>query len=420
MSLAIHLDYLTLPGLLSRRAYWHELEWLGRQGPRLSFGREGRKPLQLEADARTEAELSWIFGAQRPAIDGVEDLRRGIEAWLDRAGFYAPPFVEWLVEAASLLGASDLHLAPQGRVSLRLDGVLHDLGTLDEARAARTRGRLKVLSELGAHLSDRPQEGRASIGGAWIRTSFVPGVGGESVTLRLFDRLKAEATLEALGFDPQALTTLQTLLAQPHGVLLIAGASASGKTTTMYTALRSVVAASAGTVRALAVEDPVEYSLDEVVQLEAEPQRGVDGAALLRSALRQDVDLLAVGEVRDPDTAALLIRAGLTGHRVLATIHAGTPAEAWLRLLEAGVPEAQLQAAINGVLVQALLRRRCCAEGCEACHQTGYAGRVALVDVRPREALQGDAGVLRARAAQLVAEGVTDEAEVLRVLGPAP
>ncbi|MEZ4471289.1 MAG: ATPase, T2SS/T4P/T4SS family [bacterium] len=248
-----------------------------------------------------------------------------------------------------------------------------------------------------------------------------PGVGGEAVTIRLFDRLEGEARLDERQFSPGLQAELARVLASPHGVLLFAGPSASGKTTTLYTALRMLLASAGGTRRALTVEDPVEYRLAGVVQLEPDPHRGVTGAELLRAALRQDADILVVGEARDAESVALMLRAGLTGHLVLGTVHAGNAAEAWARLAELGAEPAVLGRAVRGILAQRLLRRRCCAAGCPACGGTGHRGRTAVAELRvPDASWQAGAPAddgLRADAARLVAAGVVDAAEVERVLG---
>ncbi len=376
------------------------------------------------------AQVEAVVGATAPVPEALDPLREALRIRQAPAGFAAAPYVDLLLGSATALGASDLHLLPNGdahHVSIRLDGMLHDLDRLPAARAARVVGRLKVVSGTMAHRRDVPQEGRAEVYDGWVRLSFAPAVGGEAVTVRLFDQLKGAAALDDLGFDARLRAGLSSLLAAPSGVLLVAGPSASGKTTTMYTALRHLLAG--GSLRAVTVEDPVEYRVPGVVQLEARDD--LRGAALLRAALRHDADVLVVGEARDPESVELMLRAGLTGHRVLATVHAGSAPEALVRLAEAGAPPTLLGTAVTGVLAQRLLRRRCCAAGCPSCHGTGYAGRVAVGEVlRMDDSVRGALGLdvaaiaaaaqvrpMRAAATDLAEMGVTDAAEVARVLG---
>ncbi len=426
----------------SRRIYYEELESLGVQGEALKLKLYEGSKLSLKLGAQAEPlalELREILEgpkeAHRPAQD-LESLRETLGSWLNREGFSARPFVDYLLRAAQELGASDLHLRPlfQGgsQLSLRMDGVLLNLIKIGSQRAARLLSRLKVLSKLQVHRSDCPQEGRVDLEEGWVRLSFVPSVGGESLCVRLFDRLKGEADFEGLGFNPKLREQLEGLLSSPSGVLLFTGPSASGKTTTLYTALRHLLARGGGTLRAITVEDPVEYLLEGVVQLEA--STALSGAPLLRAALRQDADILVVGEARDRESVELMLRAGLTGHRVLGTLHAGSAVEALSRLLESGAPVGMICAAVRGILSQRLIRRRCCPSGCERCGGTGYRGRTVLAElllldepiqalIRRLEvdapALAQAAGLLPLieQARPLIEAGISDQLEVQRLFG---
>jgi general secretion pathway protein E len=409
--------------LRPRVVYYEELRAVRAVDGRLSLDLHDGRVLRVKTpDAETlAAAVHAVIAPLEVAPATLEALRAALSTWAASAGFTAAPVVDGLLRGAAALGASDLHIQPDASgahlISLRLDGALHPVSALPAERGRRVVARFKVLAGLQSHRQDIPQEGRAPLDEGWVRLGLTPAVGGEALTVRLFDRLKGEATLGELGFDPDTLAAFRGLLAEPHGVVLLAGSSASGKTTTLYTALRHLLAEAGGTLRALTVEDPVEFALAGVTQLEADPARGLDGDALLRSALRQDADVLVVGEVRSAETAALLLRAGLTGHRVLGTIHAGSAEEAILRLREQGVPEALLGAALRGVLYQRLLRRRCCPAGCADCHGTGYRGRFAVGEVLTQG---GDAPVpalRRGRAA--VAAGMTDAAELRRAFGGA-
>ena len=179
---------------------------------------------------------------------------------------------------------------------------------------------------------------------------------GESATVRLFDRLKRDATLDDLGFDPETLASLRRLVRSERGLVVVCGSSASGKTTTLYTAVRELLADSEGCSRTVSVEDPVECCLPGMLQLEVNDGQGNSYAALLRSVLRQDANVIVVGEIRDPETAELAVRAALTGHLVLTTLHAGSAAEALLRLLDLGVGPNVLASAVEGVICQRLVR----------------------------------------------------------------
>lgn len=425
-------EALHLRGALRRRTlYFEELAAVSAEADRLRLALHDGEAVTIRlADGeagRLAAEVGAVLAPADVAAD-VPALRATVEAQAARRGFAAAPFVEGLLRSAAALGASDLHAQPDlaggHALTLRVDGVVHALGTLERGRALRVIGRLKILAGVQVHRDDVPQEGRAPLpggSGGFVRLGFAPGVGGEAVTIRLFDRLKGEARLAALGFSAGVQAGLDALLGAPHGVLLFAGPSASGKTTTLYTALRALLARAEGSRRALTVEDPVEYRLPGVVQLEPDPGRGLAGADLLRAALRQDADVLVVGEARDAESVALMLRAGLTGHLVLGTVHAGNAAEAWARLQELGAEPAVLGRAVRGILAQRLVRRRCCPAGCPACDHTGYRGRIALGELRtPDDAWLAGAprdDALRADAARLLAAGLTDAAEVERVLG---
>lgn len=410
----------------ARTVFYEEVADAGVDGRQLTLRlRDGTTLSAATADAADLARaIRAIVSAPEDALPDLATLRTALAVQRGHAGFAAAPYVELLLRGGAELGASDVHLLPNGtahHVSLRLDGVLHEVDTLPTDRAERVVGRLKVTSGALAHRRDIPQEGRADVPGGYVRLSFAPAVGGEAVTVRLFDRLKGAARLGALGFDPAVSDALSQLLAAPRGVILFAGPSASGKTTTLYTALRQLLADR--TLRAVTVEDPVEFRLPGVVQLEA--RAGLEGAELLRAALRHDADVLVVGEARDAASVELMLRAGITGHRVLATVHAGSAAEALVRLAEAGAAPSLLGTAVVGVVAQRLLRRRCCEAGCARCNGTGYAGRLAVgevlrMDDPTRAALGLDVAAIAAAATLVpmrVPDEVTDAAEIARVFG---
>ena len=394
--LVLTRDGVTIKTALGRKRtlFYEELLSVGRDKTHLvletSIGRRERMRLTPAATDQFKALKAIVDGPTPFEMDAytVAGVAGRLSKWLALPGFLAAPFVEFLFEAAVELGASDIHIEPEVadfRISLRVDGRLCVVGLVPRDWGERILGRLKVVSGVIVHRDDIVQEGRISdprLGD--VRTSFVPALHGESVTGRLFDRLKDEATLGRLGFDQHAIDTLTGLLGRARGIVIFSGPSASGKTTSLYTAVRQVLSTAAATLRVVTVEDPIEARLPGVLQLEVEESRGNDYATLLRSLLRQDANVFVVGEIRDPETAALAMRAALTGHVVLTTLHAGTAEEALLRLLELGVAPSVLASAVSGVVSQRLqktLCEECRGCGCDHCHNSGEGRRTAEVEV---------------------------------------
>ncbi len=344
--------------------------------------------------------------------------------------------VEHLLRRARGAGASDLHVDPESDgivASVRRDGVLEVLERLPSAIGPRLVGRFKALADLLAYRSDLPQEGRIPADrtglGIEARVATYPTLLGERVAVRLDASDSPVGTLESLGLPPAALEGLSAALAHPEGVVLLTGPSGSGKTTTLYAAL-SRLASGEPRRAVVTVEDPVERRLPGVVQTEVNPAAGLTFARALRSLLRQDPDAILVGEIRDRETASVALEAGLTGHLVASTLHAGTAPLVFARLLDLGVEPFVLTSAVRGVLAQRLLRR---SDG-----RGGYAGRVLIaqwlpVDEAVRRAVLARAdgtalaevarenGVasLRDAALDLVEQGLTTRSEVDRVLGVA-
>jgi len=341
--------------------------------------------------------------------------------------------VERLLEHACVLGASDLHLDPgeEGiEVRLRRDGVLEPVETLSRELGPYLVGRFKALADLLAYRTDVPQEGRIPADrtriGAEVRVATFPTLLGERVAIRFDAPGGAPRGLDDLGLPSDIRRTLASAIAQPEGVLLLTGPSGSGKTTTLYSCLHELAKESSR--RSLVtVEDPIERRVPGVTQTQV--STGLTFARALRSLLRQDPDVILVGEIRDRETAAIALEAGLTGHLVLSTVHAGAASQVFARLLELGVEPFVLTTAVKGVLAQRLLRR-------VAPDGVGYAGRVPAAEwvsmTRPvREAIQARAdgeGLERAARASgraslaqaafaLVERRQTTREEVDRVLG---
>lgn len=320
--------------------------------------------------------------------------------------------------------ASDLVLEPQDDggllARLRVDGVYRTHASCPAAQAAAAIARLKALAGVAAYIRDEPQDGRID-GRAFgisgdLRAAFFPTVRGPRAAVRL-PALGPLPPPEGLGLPAAALAGLRAALRAPQGLLLVCGPTGSGKTTTIHSLL-SELAAERPDRQILTIEDPVERRLAGVAQGEVKPHLGLGFAEALRAGLRQDPDVLVIGEVRDPETAQAVVRAALTGHLVVTTLHCGRAAEALPRLLEMGVAPELLLPALRGVLAQRLVRRR---------SGDGYTGRCALADwCEPDHAarlawVRGQAPPLLVdldqQAAALVAAGTTDAAEVARAIG---
>ena len=376
---------------------------------------------------------------------------------------YATQLVDHLLSAGRAAGASDLHLQPTGEgldVRWRIDGVLQHVALLPERIAPNVVARLKVLADLLTYRTDVPQEGRIRGGesGVEVRISTFPTLYGEKAVVRLFaDRGRYE-TLDALGLDAELLAGLRRLLVETSGVVLVTGPAGSGKTTTLYACLREIAAQSAGGRSIASLEDPVEVAVAGVAQSQVNPAAGFDLATGLRFLLRQDPEVIMVGEVRDSATAEVAFQASLTGHLVLSTFHAGGAAGAISRLSDMGIAPYLLRSGILAIVSQRLVRKLCrCSqpsddpldrlglqaarvwlpEGCADCRGTGYQGRAVLAemllaeaselgrailsrsDKAQLEALAVEAGMvpLWRRACQAVEAGTTSPAEVRRVLG---
>lgn len=349
--------------------------------------------------------------------------------------------VERLLAEAVELGASDLHVDPTSdgaTVTVRCDGVLRPIGAVSANLTPRVIGRLKSLAGLLVYRTDLPQEGRIPADrtgtGVEVRVATYPTLDGERAALRLDVAGRADLELEDLGLSMHAFDSLRHAIAQPHGVILLTGPSGSGKTTTLYACLRHLI--QQPTARSIVtVEDPVERRIQGVTQTQVNPVAGLDFSRALRSLLRQDPEVLLVGEIRDRETASIALEAGLTGHLVASTVHAGTAVQVFSRLLEMGIEPFVLTTAVRGVLAQRLVRRR--RDG-PAEDGDEYEGRRLVAEWLPmskqlRRAIldRGDGDTLLAAAREagfrdlreeslaLVRAGETTRSEVDRVLGDA-
>jgi general secretion pathway protein E len=376
--------------------------------------------------------------------------------------------VQRLITMAVDRRASDIHIEPVEsslKVRFRLDGVLKDIETLPSSNASAVVSRVKVMSHLNIAERRLPQDGRLHITvngkGIDFRVATSPTLHGESLVLRILDRQEVELDFTRLGFDVPLVTIMRAALLKPYGIILSTGPTGSGKTTTLYTALKEL---NQPDRKILTVEDPIEYMLDGVNQTQVKPQIGYTFAAALRAFLRQDPDVLMVGEIRDRETAEVAIQAALTGHLLLSTLHTNTAAAAVTRLLDMGIDDFLLTSTLNLVIGQRLVRRLCpqCREpyepttevidrfslhsgatpvaqlfhavGCQACSGVGYAGRTGLLEllelsepIRRTVLARSDASTIEKAATDLgmrtmfrhglerAARGETTLEEILRV-----
>lgn len=348
-------------------------------------------------DVGQEMDLARLI----EALPGVEDL---LESQGDA------PIIRMInaLLAQSLRDqASDIHIEPfetVSRVRFRQDGTLRDIAQPHRALHAAMVSRIKIMASLDIAEKRIPQDGRISLrlGGrpVDVRVSTIPTRHGERVVLRLLDQESARLDLTALGMAADTLAEIDRVIHQPHGILLVTGPTGSGKTTTLYAALSRLDAAH---TNIMTVEDPVEYQLPGIGQIQVNPLIEMNFAKALRAILRQDPDVIMIGEIRDLETAQIAVQASLTGHLVLATLHTNDAASAVSRLVDMGVESFLLASSLLAVLAQRLVRRLCplCrqpdgshghyrASACAACNHTGYQGRDGVYELlRIDRAIQG-------------------------------
>lgn len=293
-----------------------------------------------------------------------------------------------LLRQATRDGASDIHLEAferQSMVRFRVDGNLRDVVEMRRDLHAALVSRIKIMASLDIAEKRLPQDGRISIrvGGRAvdIRVSTLPTAHGERVVLRLLEKNYDKLDLRALGMAEATYVTFDRLLHKPHGIVLVTGPTGSGKTTTLYASLLSL---RASTSNIMTVEDPVEYDLEGIGQTQVNPRIDMSFARALRAILRQDPDIVMIGEIRDLETAQIAVQASLTGHLVLATLHTNDAPSAVTRLMDMGIEPFLLASSLLGVLGQRLVRL-CCQEchgaGCETCAESGYVGRAGIYEL---------------------------------------
>jgi len=413
-------------------------------------------------------------GANGPANDGAlpfPRLEATLVTLLDSGEQGAIEMVDLALAQALVHRASDIHIEPwHDCVALRyrIDGILHEAAHFPRVHHAKVIGRIKVLARIITYQKDVPQDGRidpeATPCGKAMRVSTFPTVYGEKIVVRLLDANPELFALDALGFTPEVTAALRAIIARPQGTLLLTGPASSGKTTTIYALLKEILGLRTPSAHVVTIEDPVEYRLGRVSQTEVNPHAGFTFEAALRALLRQDPEVIMLGEIRDTETARTAIQAGLTGHLVISTIHSGTAAGVFTRLLDMGIEPFLVASSVTGILAQRLLRRNCShctvedtpdpalvarfgladsgvpfrrGAGCPACLDIGYFDRIAigellmtnetianLVLARSRTytiheaALLNGMTALATDAALRVKDGTTTLDELVRVLPP--
>jgi len=364
--------------------------------------------------------------------------------------------------------ASDIHIEPyeqEVKIRFRIDGVLRNILTLPRIQVGPVLSRLKIMANLNIAEHRLPQDGqsRVSIGDEVvdIRVSVIPTAGGERVVLRLLDKGRGELKLEEIGFGPDLLKTFRNLITIPHGIILITGPTGSGKTTTLYGALNEL---NCQERNILTVEDPVEYQLPGIGQMQVRPKIDLTFANCLRHILRQDPDIIMIGEIRDRETAEIAIQASLTGHLVLSTLHTNDAASAFTRLIDMGIEPYLISSTVVAVMAQRLVRVICpnCKQpfdpqdgtvswselqkvakgfvklhkgaGCEKCLESGYMGRTGIFElllvednirdlivrrqgshIIKQAAMEKDMATLRQDGLRRALDGITTLEEVYRV-----
>ena len=398
------------------------------------------RPLRVErlSQADFDRRLSQVYaGDHLTATDGDDlSMPSGLDSLIDDIPAAADlldtaddapviRLINGIIAEAVRAGASDIHLEPFESalvVRMRIDGVLRESLSLNPRITPLLVSRIKVMARLDIAEKRVPQDGRIplALGGKTldVRVSTLPSRAGERVVLRILDKDQADLRLEDLGMDPVALDAFRAALREPNGIILVTGPTGSGKTTSLYAGLSLL---NDSTRNILTVEDPVEYAIDGVGQTQVNTKVGMTFAAGLRAILRQDPDVVMVGEIRDVETAGIAVQASLTGHLVLSTVHTNDAAGAITRLRDMGVEPFLLASTLRLIVAQRLVRRLCpaCrrsepadaatarligvrigqpvwrAHGCERCRQTGYVGRVGLYEV-----IAVDDGIRRLIAAE--------------------
>jgi general secretion pathway protein E len=427
--------------------------------------------------------INEFYGLRHAVKRAEQDLTQGIdlgnlealvkmksETEIESSDQHIVNAVEFMLQHAYDTRASDIHIEPKREVSLirfRIDGVLHDIQTIPKVVHRAVVSRIKTMSRLDIAEKRRPQDGRLKTqrGGheVELRVSTVPVAFGEKAVLRIFDPGVLVQDLTTLGFFPDELDLFSDFISRPHGIILVTGPTGSGKTTTLYSALRTIFDRG---INLTTIEDPIEMVDDQLNQIAVQPKAGVTFSSALRHVLRQDPDVIMIGEIRDGETAQQAIQAALTGHLVFSTLHTNDASSSITRLTDLGIERFLISSTLIGAMAQRLVRRVCphCVStrfllpeeaaslrltvrsgseievcegtGCAECRGTGYLGRTGIFEILPiddvikhqiddgadaptikREAIRNGMRTLRQSALRKMAEGATTFEEVVRVTG---
>ena len=427
--------------------------------------------------------ITEFYGLRHSVKRAERDLSAGIdlgnleqlvrmknEAEIESSDQHIVNAVEFMLQHAFDTRASDIHVEPKRDYSLirfRIDGVLHDIQSIPKIVHAAILSRLKTLSRLDIAEKRRPQDGRIKTTRAGkeieLRVSTLPVAFGEKIVMRIFDPDVLMQDLSGLGFYPEETVVFNEFITRPHGIILVTGPTGSGKTTTLYSALKSIATRE---LNITTIEDPIEMVLEEFNQTAVQAKVGIDFAGALRHILRQDPDVIMVGEIRDGETAQYAIQAALTGHLVFSTLHTNDASTSISRLVDLGVERFLISSTLIGAMAQRLVRKICTkciiertlsheeaaslrltvpagrkikvkeGQGCHDCRGTGYLGRCGIFEILPidesikhliiegrdapeikREAVKNGMRTLRQSALRKLAEGMTTFEEVVRVTG---
>jgi general secretion pathway protein E len=450
-----------------------------------SFRRIAGRDIQLVVASEPDIlkAITEFYGLRHSVKRAERDLSAGIdlgnleqlvrmknEAEIESSDQHVVNAVEFMLQHAFESRASDIHVEPKRDDSLirfRIDGVLHDIQKMPKIVHAAVTSRIKTMSRLDIAEKRRPQDGRVKMnrGGREVelRVSTLPVAFGEKIVMRIFDPQVVMQDLTGLGFYADELQTFNDFISRPHGIVLVTGPTGSGKTTTLYSALKTICTRE---INVTTIEDPIEMVYPDFNQTEVQLKVGITFAAALRHILRQDPDVIMVGEIRDNETAQYSIQAALTGHLVFSTLHTNDASSSISRLADLGIERFLISSTLIGSMAQRLLRKICvhCAteryleadeiatlrlavppgkrvkvkegEGCFECRNTGYLGRTGIFEMMPlddslknlivsgadapeikRDAVKNGMRTLRQSALRKLAEGVTTFEEVVRVTG---
>jgi general secretion pathway protein E len=386
---------------------------------------------------------AMIEPARRP-ISSIPKITQAIEKMTGEKDFDAVRFLHAMIAQSHNLAASDLHLTPTEEgisIAMRIEGSLYDVGRLPAVLVDRVLRRIKVMARLDVYARETPQDGRISIKmkeDLDIRVALIPTIHGEKCVLRFFVTPVHLLSLGNLGFNPETLQRYTDLLLRPQGMIFLTGPTGSGKTITAYASLNTIKEKKGGKVNIVSIEDPVEFNLSFANQTQVNDRANLTFALGLKSLLRQDPNVILVGEIRDPETAEIAMQAGLTGHLILSSVHADSNAGVFARMLNMGVEPFALASASSGVLAQRLVRKLCphCRQpaqataaqlkklsglgielreeersfwtsaGCPRCLDLGYLGRTGIFELLVVDSEIGEAIIAKSQAQAITALSV--------------